>query len=263
MPEPKPAGDGRKAIGVVFVVALVCGTFVSLATVVLEPFQAAHREAARHETIAELAERVPGMAEWIGEGEARLELVLVDLASGTPVSRPDPLTYDPIAAAADPATAVKIPKALDRARLGARSPFAPVHLLLRDERPALVILPVSGRGYGGVMRGYLALSADGETVVGFTIVEHRETPGLGARIADPDWQASWAGRRVRDAEGRLVLRVSTATPAEGADDSSGRIDVLTGATRTGDAVNGLLAYWLGEHGFGPFLARLAAGEVGP
>ncbi len=33
---------------------------------------------------------------------------------------------------------------------------------------------------------------------------------------------------------------------------------ITGATVRSDAVGALLRYWLGDHGYGPFLARLRA-----
>ena len=39
------------------------------------------------------------------------------------------------------------------------------------------------------------------------------------------------------------------------------IDGISGATRTGDGINHLLQFWLGEYGFGPFLERLAQDAV--
>ena len=34
------------------------------------------------------------------------------------------------------------------------------------------------------------------------------------------------------------------------------VDGLSGATLTADGVSNMVQYWLGEQGFGPFLARL-------
>jgi Na+-transporting NADH:ubiquinone oxidoreductase subunit C len=39
------------------------------------------------------------------------------------------------------------------------------------------------------------------------------------------------------------------------------VDALSGATLTSVGVENMIHYWLGEHGFGPFLARLRSGEA--
>jgi Na+-transporting NADH:ubiquinone oxidoreductase subunit C len=35
------------------------------------------------------------------------------------------------------------------------------------------------------------------------------------------------------------------------------VDAISGATVTSNGVANMLRYWLGDHGYGPFLARLA------
>ncbi|HAJ88901.1 MAG TPA: Na(+)-translocating NADH-quinone reductase subunit C, partial [Pseudomonas sp.] len=40
-----------------------------------------------------------------------------------------------------------------------------------------------------------------------------------------------------------------------------QVDGLAGATLTSNGVNSLLRFWLGENGFGPFIANLRAGEA--
>jgi len=73
-----------------------------------------------------------------------------------------------------------------------------------------------------------------------------------ARIEDPEWQAQWAGKQVADAEGNIVLDV-----VRGEADGPHEIDGIAGATLTSNGVAGMVAYWLGPHGYGPFLDRLA------
>jgi Na+-transporting NADH:ubiquinone oxidoreductase subunit C len=41
-----------------------------------------------------------------------------------------------------------------------------------------------------------------------------------------------------------------------------QVDGLAGATLTGRGVEHLVRYWLGEQGFGPYLARLAHRQQG-
>ena len=40
-----------------------------------------------------------------------------------------------------------------------------------------------------------------------------------------------------------------------------RVDGLTGATVTSNAVTNLMQFWLGPHGYGPFLERFREGEA--
>lgn len=53
---------------------------------------------------------------------------------------------------------------------------------------SLFVLPISGFGLWGAIYGYLAISSDGDTVIGTTWYDQGETPGLGANISEAWWQ---------------------------------------------------------------------------
>jgi Na+-transporting NADH:ubiquinone oxidoreductase subunit C len=97
----------------------------------------------------------------------------------------------------------------------------------------------------------LALEADLTTVAALTILEQGETAGLGARIEEPEWQAQWQGKQVANEEGETVIAVVRGKAA-----NAYEVDGISGASRTGNGVTNMLRYWLGDHGFGPFLERL-------
>jgi Na+-transporting NADH:ubiquinone oxidoreductase subunit C len=110
------------------------------------------------------------------------------------------------------------------------------------------------------MYGYLALEGDGRTVKGLTFYQHGETPGLGGEIDNPSWQAKWVGKEAIAADGDVLLQVVKGEPrGEGADH---QVDGLAGATLTARGVENLVRYWLGQQGFGPFLARLRTEDGG-
>lgn len=257
-----PARDESttRALLVVFVVALTCATLVSATALWLEPAREAHRVAEREAFLRGLVESVPGMSELLGESTGQLEARVLDFATGEDAPA-DAATIAAVAAEGE--GAVAIPKALDLARIGRRPTRAVVYLLERQGVPTLIVLPLSGRGYGGVMRGYLALEGDADLVVALTIVEHEETPGFGARVTEPAWLEQWRGKRLRGDEGELLLRVARGQVEAGSAAARHEVDAITGATRTSRAVTKMLHYWLGEHGFGPFLDRLRAGRGGP
>ena len=251
----RPNSDTAKTLGVAFLVALVCGLAVSIAAVSLRPLIAANVEAERQARMAAMLAELPGMGDILAEaGAGAVDLQLVDLASGTLVSTIDPASYDP-PAAADPAMSTALSRAEDYAGLGRRENIAPVYLVRRDGALALLILPIRGAGYGGLIKAYLALQADLNTVAALTVYEQAETPGLGGRITEPAWQAQWSGKQVA-AAGAVVIEVVRGE-ASGPHEVAG----ISGASVTGYAVTDMVQFWLGPAGYGPFLERLRAGGI--
>jgi Na+-transporting NADH:ubiquinone oxidoreductase subunit C len=149
-------------------------------------------------------------------------------------------------------------KDADIAGIGRRAKHATVFIRREGGKPTLIVLPVHGAGYQSTLYGYLALRGDGNTVAALNFFKQGETPGLGARITEPAWQALWPGKRIADEGGTVriaVVRGTAAGPYE--------VDGISGATRTGTGVTNMLRFWLGEYGFGPFLARVTAARGQP
>lgn len=244
--------DPVKIIGIAFLVALASATIVSTASITLKPYQDAHLEAERAARMTAMLERLPGMEDILAQsGADSLTTRLVDLSDGSLVEGIDPDSYNAAGAASDPASAVPVPTEEDVAGLRQRAPFAPVYLLEGDGEVQLVILPVEGTGYQSTIRAFLALESDLTTIAGLTILEQGETPGLGARIEEPEWQALWTGKQVADDTGTIVISV-----VRGEASGPHEVDGISGATRSSNGVANMLRYWLGDHGFGPFLDRL-------
>lgn len=244
--------DRVKVFGVAVFVALVCSIVISTASVTLRPLQEAHLEVERQARMDAMLDRLPSMRLIMQEaGVDALETRLVDLASGAFVSDIEPDSYDVQAALNDPEQSVAIPAAVDVAGLQRRALYAPVYLLESDGDLLLVVLPVSGIGYQSTLRAMLALEADMKTVAALTIIEQGETAGLGARIEDAAWQAQWQGKLVSNDTGEIVISV-----VRGQATGPHEVDGISGASRTGNGVANMVRYWLGDHGFGPFLTRL-------
>lgn len=244
--------DRIKVYGIAVLVALICAIVISTASVTLRPMQEAHLEAERQARMDAMLDRLPSMRSIMQEaGVDALESRLVDLASGSFVSGVDPESYDVLAALNDPEQSVAIPAEMDVAGLQRRALYAPVYLLESDGALLLIVLPVSGVGYQSTLRAMLALEADMTTIAALTIIEQGETAGLGSRIEDPAWQAQWQGKLVSDDTGKIVISV-----VRGQATGPHEIDGISGATRTGNGVANMVQYWLGDHGFGPFLKNL-------
>ncbi len=138
---------------------------------------------------------------------------------------------------------------IDPAGLGGkRENHAVVFLYAKENQ---VIIPIRGRGLWSTLFGYVALTEDASTVSGITFFEHRETPGLGGEVDNPDWKAQWPGKAAIE-DGQVVIEVKKQGQVT---DSRRQVDGMAGATITTQGVHRLVRFWLGEQGFGKYLAR--------
>jgi Na+-transporting NADH:ubiquinone oxidoreductase subunit C len=249
-----------KLFAVVLGVSLTCSLMVTSAAVLLKDRQQRNQRLHNVQHLLTLAD-IPASAEDdpLKLFQERIEPMLVDLLLGRAVEPPGPefqelIALDHYRMARVAKHAVAVPKEQDLAGIGQRSRYAPVYLAKgSDGTYSRVILPIYGRGLWSTLQGYLALKPDLITIAGITFHQHRETPGLGGEVDNPRWKASWNGKRAFDPMGRVAIRVIKGTVDRAAPEAIHQVDGLTGATLTTRGVDGVVRYWLGPHGYGPFL----------
>lgn len=252
-----PNDSRTKTFVVAFLVASVSAVAVAVTAISLKPLQEENIARQREQRMSDMLASVPGLAEILDDADAdSLETRIVDLASGTFDDRIDPATFDVDAAAADPARSTALAEADDIAGIGRRPDHAPVHIVRQDGELLLLVVPGYAAGYQSTIRAYVALEADLNTIAAISVYDQEETPGLGTRIAEPAWQDLWAGKSVADETGAIRIEV-----VRGAATSAFEVDGITGATRSTTGVASIVRFWLGEHGFGPFIANLREGSL--
>ena len=250
-----PNDSVGKILLVTITLSLVCSVLVSSAAVVLKPMQDRNVELARKARILEVAGLLePGRP--IEELFERVEARLVELDSGTFTERFQVEEFDQQIAARNPELSQALQPWEDVAGIRRRAHYAPVYLVRSEQGLDKIILPVHGYGLWSTMFGFLALSGDAQEVRGLVFYQHAETPGLGGEIDNPRWRERWVGRNVFDPDGEVQLRVvrGAVDPASPLADWS--VDGISGATLTSEGVSNMVQFWLGELGFGPFLARV-------
>ncbi len=114
----------------------------------------------------------------------------------------------------------------------------PVMKCKMDDGSIKYVLPMYGAGLWGPIWGYVAVNDDGNTIYGANFSHEGETPGLGARIADKDFQDLFVDKHLflnGEYKGVVVLKKGqkSVTGAE-------QIDALTGATITSLGVSAML-----------------------
>jgi Na+-transporting NADH:ubiquinone oxidoreductase subunit C len=257
----RPRTGTLYTIGFAAAVCVVCAILVSAAAVGLSERQERNRALDRKLNVLVAAglvaageERAPERIEELFT--ARVRTVLIDRATGRPAAGVDPESHDQRRAAQDPAESDEVPQ--NPAKVQRVPRRLPAYEVGGDGGLDLVVLPVEGKGLWSTLYGYLALDADATTVRGLAFYRHGETPGLGGEIENPAWLARWPGRRLFDAAGTPALAVIKGRAGAPEADPH-RVDGLSGATLTGNGVTALIRFWAGEHGFGPYLARLREG----
>lgn len=246
-----------KTVGFVLAVCVVCALLVSFSAVQLKPLQQANKLLDQQTKILEAS----GLLEKAGKDVVKTynEYVvakMINLDSGEFVEG-DVITFDERRNSRDKALSIKPEN--DLAGINRRSNTAVVYLV-KNEAGAIdtVVLPIVGSGLWDLMYGYVGLEADLNTVKSVIYSDHKETPGLGAEVLNPNWKALWPGKKIYNDAGEVKAKLVKGGAK--ANDIHG-VDALSGATLTSDGVTRTLQFWFGEEGYKPFIAKYRAEGV--
>jgi Na+-transporting NADH:ubiquinone oxidoreductase subunit C len=119
----------------------------------------------------------------------------------------------------------------------------PVYIRHDNGKELLYAVPIVGKGLWSTLYGYIAFENDFKTVKGLSFYDHKETPGLGARIEEEWFQDNFAGKTIFNAEDKLVpIAVKKGTVDPDVEfEKKHMVDGISGATITCNGVTELLA----------------------
>ena len=258
----KPKSNNMKTIVIALVLCLVCSVLVSVAAVGLKPAQVENARLDRNKNILVAAGMYNAEKDTADDVAARFkdfDVQIVDLNDGNylddkqlvDVGIPDRNDYDASQATKNQALSNDL-GADDPASIGRVPKYAKVYVKNDAAgKPEMVVLPIQGYGLWGTIYGFLTLESDMNTIKGISFYEHKETPGLGARIEEPEWRAKWSGIHSYDESGEVATGVTKAgNPKEN------WVDGISGATLTSRGVSNMIQFWLGDQGYKPYLDAL-------
>ncbi len=247
-----------RTLFVALAVSLVASVFVAGSAVALKPVQIENRLLDKQRSILAIA----GLGDDLSSAEVkelfktRIKARVVDLSTGEYNDSLDPVTFDPLKAARDPKTSTALKGSEDLALIKRREQFTTVYMVEQGGQLESLILPVRGYGLWSTLHGFLAVKPDLNTVVGLGFYQHAETPGLGGEVDNPKWKALWPGKTLFDDKGKPIIKIVKGGVDPASPDAGHQVDALAGATLTSKGVDRLMQFWLGEQGFGPYLAKL-------
>ena len=258
----KPKSNNAKTISVALTLCLVCSVLVSAVAVGLKPAQIENARLDRNKNIlvaAGMYNAESDTASDVAERFKDFDVEIIDLNKGDYLDDealkaagiPDRNAYDASQATKNQALSEDLGNN-DPAGIGRKPKYAKVYVKSDDAGdPEMVVLPIQGYGLWGTIYGFLTLESDMNTIKGISFYEHKETPGLGARIEEPEWRAQWSGIQSYDEDGNVATGVTKAgTPKDN------WVDGISGATLTGRGVSNMIQFWLGEQGYKPYLDKL-------
>jgi len=109
-----------------------------------------------------------------------------------------------------------------------------------------LILPIEGKGYLSMLKGYLSLDLKTLSINRIRFYEHGETPSLGGNIMTNDqWLAQFNGKQVL-ADGQAKFKIVSNHQNH---EDSFTIDGISGATNTSHSVENMVNYWMSESGY--------------
>lgn len=245
--------SNRYIVGFAVILCLVCALGVSSAAVGLRDLQQTNELLFKQKNVLMAAGIMEAGAEITPEEvTAYFENIherVIDRVSGAALDE-DSSKIDPIKLATDEDASTATPtqfKATQVRRLSNKLLVYEVNVAGHEG----LVLPIHGSGLWSTLFGFIALSPDGMTIKGLTYYAHGETPGLGGEVENPKWRAQWPGKLAVDADGKVLVQVLKPGLGENPDTD---VDGLSGATITSNGVHNMLQLWLGEHGYGPYLA---------
>ena len=93
---------------------------------------------------------------------------------------------------------------------------------LNDGKTIAYVISTEGRGYGGAIKIMVAVDND-DRIIGYKILSHNETPGLGDQTESPKFKKQFKGKKID------TLEITK-------NHEPGKIDAITGATISSTAV---------------------------
>ncbi|KMT63700.1 Na(+)-translocating NADH-quinone reductase subunit C [Catenovulum maritimum] len=246
-----------KTVGFVLAVCLVCAALVSISAVGLKPMQLENKLLDKQTKILEAAGLLDKAGKDIpGTYKKYVEAKLIELDSGKFIEG-DVNLFDERSNARDVTKSSKPEN--DIAGINRRSDTAVIYLVKDDAGQIdTVVLPIVGSGLWDLMFGFIGFETDLNTVKNVIYSDHKETPGLGAEVQNPKWIALWKGKKMFDEQGNIAIEIVKGGAKK---DNVHGVDGLSGATLTSNGVERTLHFWLGNEGYGPFIANVRDGGL--
>ncbi len=254
----------KNILRVSLILCVVCSVVVSVAAVVLRPYQKENVERERKKNILIASGLFNPQTDSLDKIKTEFEKItplLIDLNTGEPV---DEQTLKKLGgekfnqkkSVSDPELSDKIDSRLDVAGIKRREKYAWVYLVMQPDGKTVsqYVLPVRGKGLWSTLLGFMAIDTDCNTINGLTFYSHAETPGLGGEIDSDNFKKAWRGKKSFNETWEIQIELPKQV-SQNKELAIHQVQAIPGATITSRGVQKMLHFWLGDQGFGKYLKK--------
>lgn len=251
-----------KTLTVTLGICIICSILVSSAAVSLHGLQEKNRKVDTIKNILQAGNLYEEGSDVLSIYNERIEPILIKVSKDEKETPDEFWTelnmekYSIKEMARHPEYGEKIVPEKDIAGIKKRPRHMVIYLVKDGYKIDMVVLPIYGKGLWSTMYGFISLASDFKTIRGLTFYEHGETPGLGGEIDNPSWKTLWKGKTAYDDQDNTIITIIKGLVNPKNPDADHQIDGISGATLTARGVDQLVKYWLGDEGYGPYLAKM-------
>ena len=121
----------------------------------------------------------------------------------------------------------------------------PIFIYNSPDGEEINIVPLQGKGLWGPIWGYISFEQDMSTIYGAIFAHAKETPGLGAEIAEDFFHEQFLGKKIFDESGKFTsVKVLKGGTAPG---NPHAVDAISGGTITSVALQDMIYECLGNY----------------
>ena len=121
-------------------------------------------------------------------------------------------------------------------------------IVINNGKQEVNVLPLEGAGLWGPIWGYIGMTSDFQNVVGVVFDHKSETPGLGAEITTEKFRSQFQGKTIfSDGKFVSVDVVKGGVANMAADLQKHSVDAISGGTITSQGVNNMIENVLGSY----------------
>ncbi len=122
----------------------------------------------------------------------------------------------------------------------------------KEGKPIGWVITATGMGYADQIKALIGLNADASKITGIYILDQKETPGLGSKIATSKWNSQFIGQPANE-----PLSVHKRMTEAQKQEKNGKIDAISGATISSKALTDKVV----NPAVAEFRTALQAGEM--
>ena len=221
--------DDFKTIRFALIICLGCSLVLATAYSVLDPLYKANKKNELRELV------LKACGESIYTDKAKTKKKSVTEIEKLFNSKIKFVVLGPNGELADQQDVFKLSESQQFKETNGKKQYYPIYVYTAENGSKKYVTQMSGKGLWSTIKSLVAIDSDLETIAGFEVIGHGETPGLGGEIEKSYFRDPFKGKKLFENGNKLKFEVT-----KGKAQGNHQVDGLSGATMTCKGVTNLI-----------------------